>query len=234
MLRKAIVSTVVHVCIIVLYTKCIPAMSFAKRNNIPSDTLPGYPNNELGYTNRSMVNGVLMSVKNETKAEKITESMLDSLHDQFLDTVHGARKPKTVLHSQKATERRNSVTSHIKFPSAKNGVESDSLKTKLETSTKKGRSFLSNLLGTEISSKRSRRSSTQCDIKSYSVCPWIYNDDQEAECLTTHPVGCDPFLSLIECRKYFFRGIAVACIAVRPCIVSSDGILLPPGSACSR
>ena len=90
--------------------------------------------------------------------------------------------------------------------------------------------------GAGIRLDRFKRDSYQdeCDIRTYSTCPWVYNDDHEAECLTTHPVGCNTDLSLIECRKYYFRGIAVACIATRPCMVNSEGVILPPSSACSE
>lgn len=71
---------------------------------------------------------------------------------------------------------------------------------------------------TTSNDERVKRSVHRCTIRSRSTCPWTYDENQEAVCLTPQPIGCDPELCLTVCRRYRVFGVAVACIATRPCI----------------
>lgn len=71
---------------------------------------------------------------------------------------------------------------------------------------------------TTLNGVRVKRSVHRCTIRSRSTCPWTYDDNHEAVCLTPYPIGCDPELCLTVCRRYSVFGVAVACIATRPCI----------------
>ena len=71
-------------------------------------------------------------------------------------------------------------------------------------------------------SKRST-SARNCFLSERSTCPWYYDDNGNAQCSQSIPVGCHPDHCLLRCHLLYSNNRAIACVSSRPCLIQARG-----------
>jgi hypothetical protein len=70
-----------------------------------------------------------------------------------------------------------------------------------------------------------KRSTVQtiCFLSERSTCPWYYDDNGDAHCNYTIPIGCDPNHCLLRCHLLYDSNRSIACISTAPCLIQAVG-----------